>query len=201
MKIRNAYIFFFLSGFYLFLTTGRILGKPASLPASSTSSTTSSIIEDSIPRLGRVAHSPDQLIRNALIRLKKRDTLGIILMGPNPDQLISIYTRTPDGKKASEAQINFIKEFYYLDNGKLFERALSNYSGKQLELISWKSKTPPLKVDGGGQILRDIEIWVKDMSTNSDELIPFIQSIYVDSDGCKIWGFRDHKAGDKEAKR
>jgi hypothetical protein len=193
--IRKAFVFLSLSGglfFVTLLSAGSVRGNPGPLPASSIAS---SIIEDSISGLGRVAHSPDQLVRNAISRLKARDTLGLILMSPDPEQLMSIYRRTPEGKKAGEAQINFSREFYYMDNGKLLARSLGKYGGKNIELISWKSTTPPIPVEGGGKILRDLEIWVKNWTTNSDERIYFVQSIYVDPKGCKIWGFQDSKGG------
>lgn len=159
-----------------------------------------SILEDSIPSLGRIAHSPDQLLRNAVARLNIQDTLGLILMGPNPEQLISLYKKLPEGNNASEVQLNFMREFYYMDNGKLLYRSLEKYGGKKLELISWKSNAPPVEMDGGGKILRDIEIWVMDPATHSKGKISFVQSIYASSEGCKIWGFQDHKGGGKDAK-
>ncbi len=177
-----------LSGGLLLLSAESVQGIPGRFRAAS-------IIEDSIPQLGRIAHSPDQLIRNAISRLLDRDLLGLILMGPDPELLMTIYKKTPEGKKAGEVELNFIREFYYMDNGKLLSRSVEKYGGKNLELISWKTNTPPVQLDGGGKILRDLEIWVMDFKTHSKEKISFVQSIYVDPKGCKIWGFQDHKGG------
>lgn len=186
--IRTSLVFFSLSGGLLLLSAGSVRGNPGRLPAAS-------VIEDSIPRLGRIAHSPDQLLLNALARLENRDTLGLMLMCPNPEQFRAIYKKMPEAKKAGEVQLNFAKEFYYMDNGKLLARSLGKYSGKNIELISWKTTSPPVLLDGGGRILRDLEIWIKDPETHSEEKMAFVQSIYVDPEGCKIWGFQDHKAG------
>ncbi|HKP95020.1 MAG TPA: hypothetical protein VJ385_04610 [Fibrobacteria bacterium] len=187
--LRKAFALLSLSGGLLLFSVGSVRGTPGPLPASS------SILEDSIPRLGRVARSPDQLLRNAIARLKNRDTLGLILMSPNPEQLKDIYLKTPEGKNAGEAQVNFAREFYYMDNGKLMYRSLGKYGGKNLELLSWKATKPPVPVEGGGKILRAIEIQVKDWTANSEQRIFFVQSIYVDPQGCKIWGFEDNKGG------
>ncbi|MEO7776788.1 MAG: hypothetical protein ABIY63_04610 [Fibrobacteria bacterium] len=191
-NIRKACVFLFLSGIPLLLSVGSVRGNSGPLPASSTSS---SILEDSIPRLGRIAHSPEQLLRNAIARLNARDTLGLMLMGPDPEQLIAIYKKTPEGKNAGEAQLNFAREFYYLDNGKLLYRSLAKYGGKHLALVSWKPTAPPVILDGGGEILRNIDIVVKDQKSGSGQTVAFVQSIYVDKDGCKIWGYQDSKAG------
>jgi hypothetical protein len=154
-----------------------------------------SVIEDSIPELGRVAHSPEQLIRNALARLKEKDGRGLGLMLPDPKLMMSIYLGTTEGKAANEGQRNFGREFYYLDNNKLLGRRLSRDGGKNLELVSWKPASPAIEVEGGGQILRDIDIQVMDWTLKRTRRLYFVRSIYVSPRGCKIWGFSDDKSG------
>ena len=193
IKFNLGFVFHFLSVGLLTLSVGSVQGNPRRVP-------TAPIVEDSIPHFGIIAHSPDQLIRNAITRLIKKDIRGLILMGPDPELMMSIYKKTPQGKTASEVQLNFFREFYYMDNGKLLERSLGKYGGKNFELISWKANKPPEQLDGGGKILRGLEIWVKDFNTNTEEKISFLQSIYIDKNGCKIWGFKDHKGGDDSKK-
>ena len=175
----------FLLGFLLLLAGCR--SEKDLLPASS-------LKEDSLPHFGRIAASPDQLVRNALIRLKLRDTLGLLQMLPGPKLFLEIFNRTPEGKTASEILRNFGREFYFMDNQKLLFRRLSRDGGKDLELVSWKPTNTSVPVVGGGEILRDLEIRVRDKADTTVRRLFYVQSIYVDSNGCKIWGFSDEKA-------
>jgi hypothetical protein len=152
------------------------------------------VLEDSIPRWGRIAISPQQVIENALIRLSSQDTLGLWQMMPDPDLKTEIYLETPEGQQANEIQINFLKEFYYLDNQKLLLRRLGRDGGKHLKLVSWKSNSPPVLLKEGGRILRDIEILVREKPDAPVRRLFFVQSIYAGPKGCKIWGFQDEKA-------
>lgn len=188
VNLQKAFLVFSVSCGLLCLSAGSVSGKPGALPAPA-------IVEDSIPHLGRIAHSPDQLIRNALSRLITLDTAGLMLMVPNTDQMMAIYSKTPEGKKASEVQRNFAREFYYMDNGKLLFRRLGRDGGRNIDLVSWKATLDPLPLEGGGRILRGIEIRIKDWSANKIRRLHFVQSIYVDPQGCKIWGFEDDKGG------
>ena len=151
------------------------------------------VVEDSIPRWGRVARSPERVLYNALYRLAARDTLGLFEMGLNPGQFAALYPETPDGQGATEIQLNFAKEFYFLDNQKLMFRRLQRDGGKDLELISWKALSPPAKLKNGGTILRDIEMQVRDRADNKVRRLFFVQSIYSGPQGCKIWGYQDDK--------
>lgn len=153
-----------------------------------------SIKEDSLPRFGRIAESPEQLIRNALLRLTLRDTVGLLQMMPGPQLFLEIFNRTPEGKSANEILRNFGREFYFLDNQKLLFRRLGRDGGKDFELVSWKPTNTPVPVEGGGEILRDLEIRVRDKADTTVRRLFYVQSIYVDSNGCKIWGFSDEKA-------
>jgi hypothetical protein len=170
----------------LFLAVG-CQSKKDSLPAAS-------LKEDSLPRFGRIAKSPDQLVRNALIRLSMRDTLGLLQMMPGQKLFLEIFDRTPEGKSATEILRNFAPEYYFLDNRKLLFRRLSRDGGKDLELISWKPTNSPIPLEGGGEILRDLEIRVREKADTTVRRLFYVQSIYVDSIGCKIWGFSDEKA-------
>lgn len=154
--------------------------------------------EDSLPHFGRIAKSPDQLVRNALIRLNKRDTLGLFQMMPGPKLFLEIFNRTPEGKTATEILRNFGREFYYMDNQKLLFRRLSRDGGKDLELVSWKPTNTPVPLEGGGEILRDLEIRVRDKADTTVRRLFYVQSIVVDSIGCKIWGFSDEKAQSRD---
>lgn len=166
---------------------GKSPGGAASLP----------VLEDSLPRWGRIARSPEQLLRNALHRLAARDTLGLFQMMPDPDLKSALYRRTPEGRNAGEIQINFVMKFYYLDNQKLMFRALSREGGKPLELVSWKSRSPPVLLKGGGRILRDIELKVRERPDAPVRRLFFVQSIYAGPRGCKIWGIQDEIAPSK----
>ncbi len=170
------------------------LTEPWAKPNVEPSPSQHSIVEDSIPEWGRVAKSPDALIRNALERLLAKDTLDLFLMMPDPQLFSKLYLQTPEGEKATQAQTNFVKEFYYLDNQKLLFRALKNNGGKKFVLFSWRSMSTPIKLKGGGLIHKDVEIRVKDFQTNELRRLFFVQSIYEGPKGCKIWGFEDHKA-------